>query len=66
MTPTPHVLAPEKPASAIPQILRQASARTGADFGYLLHTAMRESGLNPEARAPSSSATGLFQFIEQT
>lgn len=66
MTPTVPALAPAKPASEIPQILRQASARTGADFGYLLTTALRESGLDPNARAPSSSATGLFQFIEQT
>lgn len=27
---------------------------------------MRESSLNPEAKASTSSATGLFQFIEQT
>ena len=39
---------------------------TGTDFGYLLKTAMRESSLNPAAQAASSSATGLFQFIEQT
>ena len=46
--------------------LRGAASETGADFGYLLNTAMRESSLNPEARASTSSATGLFQFIEQT
>lgn len=46
--------------------LTRAADRTGADFGYLLQTAMRESSLNPEAKASSSSATGLFQFIEQT
>ncbi len=46
--------------------LRGAADRTGADFGYLLSTAMRESSLNPEAKASTSSATGLFQFIEQT
>jgi hypothetical protein len=27
---------------------------------------MRESGLNPEAKAATSSARGLFQFVEQT
>lgn len=46
--------------------LRGAADRTGADFDYLLNTAMRESALNPEAKARTSSATGLFQFIEQT
>jgi hypothetical protein len=46
--------------------LQNAAARTGADFDYLLKTAVRESSLNPDAKAKSSSASGLFQFIEQT
>ncbi len=31
-----------------------------------MKTARRESGFNPDARARSSSASGLFQFIDQT
>jgi hypothetical protein len=46
--------------------LRGAADQTGADFDYLLNTAMRESSLNPDAKAATSSATGLFQFVEQT
>ena len=46
--------------------LRTASARTGAGFDYLYRTALRESGLETAAKAPTSSASGLFQFIEQT
>jgi hypothetical protein len=46
--------------------LKQASAATGSDFGYLLTTAMRESNLHPQAKSGSSSASGLFQFVEQT
>lgn len=46
--------------------IQLAAARTGVDFGYLLNQAKVESGLNPNARAKTSSATGLFQFIEQT
>lgn len=46
--------------------LQQASEKTGVDFDYLLRTAQRESGLNPQAKAPTSSATGLYQFIEST
>lgn len=46
--------------------LRQAADATGVPFDYLVKTAKRESNLNPEAKAASSSATGLFQFIEQT
>lgn len=46
--------------------LAQAARATGADFSYLLATAKRESGLNSAAKSNSSSATGLFQFIDQT
>lgn len=46
--------------------IRQGAEKTGAAFDYLLSTAQRESSLNPGAKAGSSSATGLFQFIEQT
>ena len=46
--------------------LKQASAATGSDFSYLLSTAMRESNLHPQAKSGTSSASGLFQFVEQT
>jgi len=46
--------------------LKQASAATGTDFNYLLDTATRESGLKCTAKAGTSSASGLFQFVEQT
>jgi len=46
--------------------IRQAAQATGASFHYLLATAQVESGLNPKAGASTSSAHGLFQFIEQT
>ncbi len=46
--------------------LSLASATTGADYDYLLHTAAKESGFEATARAPTSSARGLFQFIEET
>src|SRR5690606_30427239 len=58
------------PISSVPQpiahALDRAGARNGVDFDYLLQTAIRESSLNPNARASTSSATGLFQFIEST
>jgi len=44
----------------------EASRTTGTSFEYLLQTARRESSLDPNARARTSSATGLFQFIEST
>ena len=52
-----------------PQIeaaIKSASVRTGTGFDYLLNTAIRESGLKVQAKSNSSSATGLFQFVEQT
>src|SRR5579872_213755 len=52
--------------SAVTGAIRQASQATGTSFNYLLATAQVESGLNPQAGAPTSSARGLFQFVEQT
>jgi hypothetical protein len=46
--------------------IQRASQATGVDFGFLMKTAGRESGMNPRAKAASSSAAGLFQFVEQT
>jgi hypothetical protein len=46
--------------------IQRASSATGVDFGFLMGTAKRESGYNPKAKAPTSSAAGLFQFVEQT
>src|SRR5215475_5780512 len=46
--------------------IQSASNATGVDFGFLLGTARRESGYNPAAKAPTSSAAGLYQFTEQT
>jgi hypothetical protein len=39
---------------------------TGVPFGYLMKTAMRESSLDPSLKASTSTATGLFQMLEQT
>jgi Transglycosylase SLT domain len=46
--------------------IASASARTGVPFDYLYNQAKVESGLNPNARARTSSAAGLFQFTRQT
>ena len=57
--------------AAVPQervgaAIRNAAARSGVDFSYLYHQARLESGFNVNAQARSSSATGLFQFLDQT
>jgi hypothetical protein len=46
--------------------IRDASARSGMNFDLMLASARLESGLDPKAQAGTSSATGLFQFIDQT
>ncbi len=46
--------------------IRQAAQATGTSFQYLLATAKVESDLNPNLTMRTSTATGLFQFIEQT
>ena len=57
--------APADPSTVV-SALRSAAAATGSDFNYLLGTAMRESSLKPGAQSSTSSATGLFQFIDTT
>ena len=53
-------------SSGVEAAIRRASSATGVDADFLVRTARRESAMNPSARAPTSSAAGLFQFIEQT
>ena len=53
-------------SGGVQDAIQLASTRTGIDFNYLLGQAQVESGLNASARAGTSSATGLYQFIEQS
>jgi hypothetical protein len=46
--------------------IKQAAGTTGTSFEYLLTTAKMESDFNPTAGASTSSAHGLYQFIDQT
>ena len=46
--------------------IRRAAQATGIDFAYLLGEARLESSLDPEARAGTSSAAGLYQFTTGT
>ena len=50
----------------VQQAIAHASSATGIDFDYLLGQAKVESGLNAAARAGTSSASGLYQFIESS
>ena len=53
-------------AARVQSAIAQAASRTGIDFGYLLGQAKLESGLNASARAGTSSASGLYQFVQQS
>lgn len=53
-------------AAPVLDAVQRASARTGIDFDYLFDVARVESGYNPNAKAATSSARGLYQFTKQT
>jgi hypothetical protein len=59
-------IAPFAPETNVRAAIQRASDRTGVNFDLLVATARRESALNANARATSSSAAGLFQFIDST
>ncbi len=46
--------------------IKNASKTTGVDFDYLVNQARTESSFRPDVKAKTSSATGLYQFIDQT
>jgi hypothetical protein len=46
--------------------IKTASKETGVDFAYLVNKAAQESGFRTDVKASTSSATGLYQFTEQT
>lgn len=53
-------------SSGVLNAIQSASASTGVDFSYLVQQAKAESSFNPEAKAKTSSASGLYQFIKST
>jgi hypothetical protein len=65
-----------RPPASIPNVrpagtdiagtIQRAATSTGASFDYLLATAKVESNLDPSLTMRTSTATGLFQFLEQT
>src|SRR4051794_4439399 len=46
--------------------IKKASQSTGVDFGYLMAQAAQESSFQADAKASTSSATGLYQFLDST
>jgi hypothetical protein len=66
--PRPPALIPNvRPSiAAVTGAIRTAARSTGANFDYLLTTAKVESNLDPNSTISTSTATGLFQFLDQT
>lgn len=46
--------------------IKSAAEKTGVNFSYLMEKAAVESSFDKNAKAKTSSATGLYQFIEST
>lgn len=53
-------------APEIREAIQSAAKRTGISFDFLVKQAEAESGFDPNAKAATSSATGLYQFIDST
>ena len=52
--------------NAVLSSIKKASQSTGVDFGYLMAQAAQESSFQADAKASTSSATGLYQFLDST
>jgi hypothetical protein len=66
MTAPNNPLPPHGVSPTVVSSIRQASRATSIDFGMLMAQAKEESGFRVDAKANSSSASGLFQFINST
>lgn len=63
----PQSIGAAAPANAqVRAAIARAAEATGVDFAYLLGQARLESSLDPNARAATSSAAGLYQFTSAT
>lgn len=54
------------PDSNVTKAILEAAKATGTDESILFKFAKAESNFNPKAKAKTSSATGLFQFLDGT
>lgn len=46
--------------------IHHAAKTVGVNYGYMMAMAWQESTFNPTAKADTSSATGLYQFLDKT
>lgn len=54
------------PSNNVADVIKKASQETGVALPLLYAIAKQESGFDPNIKAGTSSATGLFQFIKGT
>lgn len=54
-----------QPSHEVQEAITFASYDVGVDYGYMMAMAAPESGFNPAA-AGTTSATGLYQFLNAT
>ena len=54
------------PDSSIKDMILAAADRVGVDQGIMMAMAKQESAFNPNAKAGTSSAKGLYQFLDST
>ncbi len=55
-----------KASPEVEAAIRKAASKTGVDYGFMMAMAQTESNFNPNAKAGTSSATGLYQFTDST
>ncbi|MGQ0527000.1 MAG: flagellar biosynthesis protein FlgJ [Alphaproteobacteria bacterium] len=53
-------------STSVMNAITKASARTGVNFAYMVQQASAESNFDQDVKAKTSSASGLYQFIEST
>lgn len=59
-------IAPAQDATPVERAIADAARQTSIDFDYLIAQAQVESAMDPRAQASTSSASGLYQFVEST
>lgn len=55
-----------QPSREVERAIREAASKVGVDYGYMMAMAAQESSFNPGIQAKTSSATGLYQFLNQS
>lgn len=61
-----HAIGGYQVTDEVLRAVQEASASTGVDFAFMMSQAANESSFDAEAKARTSSATGLYQFIDST